>query len=102
MTFDWKSAFEVINKALAVVAGAGDIPGVNLIPYVGVISSAAKAIQMGVNVGVKVAPYISAINDTFANGLPTPEKLAALDVKINELHALVQAELPPREEDEPE
>lgn len=102
MSIDWKRAFDVINMALTTVAGAGDIPGLNLIPYVSVISSAAKALEMGINAGMKVEPYIAAIYDTFENGMPTPEKVAALDAKINEIHDLVQAALPPREEDEPD
>jgi hypothetical protein len=102
MSIDWKKAFDVINMALTTVAGAGDIPGVNLIPYVSVVASAAKALQMGINAGIKVEPYIAAIYDTFKNGMPTPEAVAALDIKVNELHAAVQETLPPREDDEPE
>lgn len=102
MSFDWKKAFEVVNTALGVIAGAGDIPGVNLIPYVSVIASAAKAIQMGVNAGIKVAPYIEAIQETFSGGLPTPEKLSALDARIKELEAAVYADLPPPDEGEPD
>lgn len=102
MAFDWKKAFAVVNQALGVIASAGDIPGVNLIPYVSVISSAAKAIQVGVNAGVKVAPYIEAIRETFAGGLPTPEKLSALDAKVKELEAVVYADLPPPDDGEPD
>lgn len=102
MAFDWKKAFAVVNQALGVIASAGDIPGVNLIPYVSVISSAAKAIQAGVNAGVKVAPYIQAIQETFAGGLPSAEKLAALDIKIKELESIVYAELPEPDEGEPD
>ena len=102
MAFDWKKAFAVVNQALGVIASAGDIPGVNLIPYVSVISSAAKAIQVGVNAGVKVAPYIEAIRETFAGGLPTPEKLSALDAKVKELEAIVYADLPPPDDGEPD
>jgi hypothetical protein len=102
VAFDWKKAFEVVNQALSAIASAGDIPGVNLIPYVSVISSAAKAIQAGVNAGVKVAPYVEAIRETFAGGLPTPEKIAALDAKIKELEGIVYADLPEPDEGEPE
>ena len=102
MAFDWKKAFEVVNQALGVIASAGDVPGVNLIPYVSVISSAAKAIQMGVNAGIKVAPYVEAIRETFAGGIPTPDKLAALDMKVKELEAIVYADLPAPDEGEPD
>lgn len=99
---NWKQAFNAVNTALGVIAGAGDIPGVNLIPYVSVVSSAAKAIKMGLNAAVNVAPYVEAVRETFADGLPTPEKLSALDAKIGELRALVNAPLPPREDGESE
>ncbi len=99
---DWKRAFEAISTALTVVAGANDIPGVNLIPYVGTIANAAKAIQTGLSLGIKVAPYIEAVHDTFSNGLPSLEKVAALDARIDELRAIVNAPLPPPEDDEPE
>jgi hypothetical protein len=99
---DWKRAFEVVNMAIGVIAKAGDIPGVNLIPYVGVVSSAAKAIQLGINAGVNVAPYIEAMATSFKDGLPSPEKLASLASKIKTLEARVYAPMPPREDDEPE
>lgn len=97
---DWKRAFEVVNTALSAIAGAGDIPGVNLVPYVGVVASAAKAIQAGVNIGIKVEPYIEAMAISFKDGLPSQEKLAALDIKIKELEALAYADLPPTEDGE--
>lgn len=99
---DWEKAFETVNTALGAIAGAGDIPGVNLIPYVGVVASAAKAIHGGLNIGIKVEPYIEAIAISFKDGLPSLEKLAALDAKIKELEARVYAELPPPDEGEPE
>lgn len=99
---DWKRAFEVVNTALSAIAGAGDIPGVNLIPYVGVVASAAKAIQAGLNIGIKVEPYIEAMAISFKDGLPSREKLAALDAKIKELEERVYAELPPPDDGEPD
>lgn len=99
---DWKKAFEAVNTALTVIAGANDIPLVNLLPYVNVVASAAKAIQMGVNAGIKVEPYVEAIYHSFKDGLPTQEKLDALREKTKELEARVYAPLPPREDDEPE
>lgn len=100
--FDWKHAFEVVTYALDVVHSAGDIPGVNLLPYVSTIANAAGTISAGMKVGAKVAPYVDAIQETFKNGLPTEEKRAALDAKIAELRAIVHAPLPPKEEDEPD
>lgn len=102
MSIDWKRAFEVVNMALTTIASAGDIPGVNLIPYVSVVASGAKVIRAGINAGVKVAPYIEAMAESFRGGLPSLEKVAALDAKIKELAAEVYADLPPAEPDEPE
>lgn len=102
MTVSWKGAFDVIQQALSVVAAAGSIPGVNLIPYVGTITAAAGALQAGINAGKNVAPYVEAIQETFKGGLPSASKLSALDARIKELEARVDAPLPPKEEGEPD
>lgn len=102
MSFDWKHAFEVVSNALSVISAAGNTPGVNLIPYVGTIAAAAGAINAGLAAGIKVAPYVTAIKDTFINGLPTEEKRQALDAKIADLRAQLHAPLPPPEDGEPD
>lgn len=102
MSVNWSAALDVVQKALSVVAGAGDIPGVNLLPYVSIIASAAKVIGAGISAGKDVAPYIAAMHDTFAHGLPSQEKLTALDAQIKELEAIVYAPLPPADEGEPD
>lgn len=99
---DWKHAFDVVSNALGVISNAGSIPGLNLIPYFNVVTSAAGAINVGLKAGIKVAPYVAAIEDTFINGLPTKDKLDALDAKIAELRAIVQAPLPSKEDGEDE
>jgi len=98
----WKKAFDVINRALTVIHSAGSIPGVNLIPYVGTVTAAAGAIQAGMNAAVNVAPYVKAVADTFAGGLPSEEQLQTLDQKIKQLEAKVAAKLPPPEPGEPD
>lgn len=98
----WKQAFEVVQRALSVVNKFGNLPLVNLIPYVSTITAAAGAVEAGINAGVRVAPYIEAIADTFKDGLPSDEQHRALDERIAELEARVQAPLPPREDGEPE
>lgn len=102
MTIDWKHAFDVVSHALGVISGAGSMPGVNLIPYVSTVAAAAGAINAGLEAGVKVAPYVMAVKETFAHGLPTKDKLDALDSRIAELRSIVQAELPPAEDGEPD
>lgn len=98
---NWKHAFEVISNALGVVSAADKTPLV-LIPYMGTIAAAAGAINAGLQAGIKVAPYVEAIKETFANGLPTEERRMALDARIAELRAEIHATMPPREEGEPE
>lgn len=97
---DWKNAFNAVETALGVISSAGSTPGINLIPYVGVVSSAAGALKLALDTGVKVAPYVIALKNTFSGGLPTKDDLAALDAKIGELRAIVHAPLPAREDGE--
>jgi hypothetical protein len=97
---DWKQAFAVINNALSVISAAGSTPGVNLIPYVSTVAAGAAVLQAGLNAAVNVAPYIEAISETFSGGLPTEAQRVALDAKIAELEAKVDAPLPPKEDGE--
>ncbi len=99
---DWKQAFAVINQALGVISAAGSTPGINLIPYVSTVANGAALIQAGLNAAVNVAPYITAISQTFSGELPSASQLAALDAKIAELEAKVNAALPPKEDGEDE
>lgn len=99
---DWQRAFGAIRTALSVINSVGSTPGINLIPYVSTVANAASAIQTAMNVGLKVEPYVAAVIDTFRSGLPSASKLAALDSKIAELHAAIQAPLPTKEDGEPD
>lgn len=99
---DWKEALGVISSALSVISAAGSTPGINLIPYVSTIAAAASAINTGLNAAVNVAPYITAIKDTFANGLPSKAERQVLDTKIKELQAELDAPLPSKEDGEPD
>lgn len=100
---NWQQAFSVITNALSVISAAGNTPGVNMIPYVSTIAAAASAINAGLNAGMKVAPYIKAIADTYSGGgLPTEAQHTALKAKIAELEAKVDAPLPPKEVGEPD
>lgn len=98
----WQQAFNVITQALSVISSAGSTPGLNLLPYVSTVAAAAGAINAGLNAAVNVAPYIKAIADTFTGGLPTEAQRVALDTKIAELEAKVDAPLPPKEDGEPD
>lgn len=102
MTINWKQAFDAVQMALGVIAGASAIPGVNMIPYIGVVSTAAAAIKAGLNAGVNVAPYVKDFIDTFKDGLPSQEQIDALHDRIKVLEAEVDAPLPPPEPGEPD
>lgn len=97
---DWKAALDVITTALGIIKTAGNTPGINLIPYVGTVATAASVLQAGIQAGLNITPYITAISNTFFGGLPTEAERAALDVKIAELEAKVDAPPPPKEEGE--
>jgi hypothetical protein len=98
---DVKSILEAISLALGTIKTVADTPGVNMIPYVSVVSTAVGALQAAINAGVNVAPYVIAIKNTFSgDGIPTAEQIAALRVKTAELEAKIQLPLPPPEEGE--
>lgn len=100
---DLKQILEALNSALGVVKTVAETPGVNLLPYASTVASAVSALQMAVAAGVSITPYVVAIQDTFSSDTPPTEaELAALDAKIAELRAKVQAPLPSVEEGEPE
>lgn len=101
---DWKQAFDVINTALGVISAAGNTPGINLIPYVSTVAAAANALQAGLNAGVKITSRVIAIKDTFVPGagLPSQDKIDALNAEIAALEAEVDAALPAPEPGEKE
>jgi hypothetical protein len=98
----WEKAFGALQTALSAVSAAGSIPGVNLIPHVATIATAAGVIKQAIDIGVKVTPYIKAVVKTYAGGIPTEPERLALDAKISELEAKVQEALPPKEAGEPD
>jgi hypothetical protein len=99
---DFKSLLDAFANVASVIKTIADTPGVNLIPYASTVSSAVSAIQIGLKLGQNVSTHITALKDTFADGIPSKDKLDALDAKINELRAKLHAPLPPPEEGEPE
>lgn len=93
-----------IDGVLTVMKTVANTPGVNMIPYVAVASSAISAMQAALSIGRNIKPYVDAVASTFGNGskVPTEAEVAALDAKIAELEAEVQKPLPPAEEGEPD
>lgn len=93
-----------VNGVLTVLKTVADTPGVNLLPYAAVASTAIGALQAALNAGRNIAPYVEAITNTFGDGkkIPTEAEVQALDLKIAELEAEVQKPLPPAEEGEPD
>lgn len=95
---------DAIDNALGVLKTIADTPGVSMIPYVGTVSGAIGALRTAYSVGKNITPYVTAIADTFKGdgSIPTQAQLDALDAKIAELEAKVDAPLPPAEPGEPE
>lgn len=95
---DLQKLIEAINAGLRVVKQVAELPGVNVIPYATTLSSAIGAVQMAVEAGKEIMPYVTAIKDTFSGDTPpTQEQLDALDAKIAALRTDLHAPLPPKE-----
>lgn len=91
---------DTVDNVLMTIKNIADMPGVNLIPYVSTASSVISIIHAAHEAGKAVTPYIEAVKKTFDGDKPTDEELAALNAKIEELEAAVDAPLPPKEEGE--
>jgi hypothetical protein len=102
MSTNLNQVLDAVNAALSVIKTVANTPGVNIIPYAATISSAISAIQLAESVGKNIIPYVTAISDTFSGTVPTQADLDALDAKIADLEAQVQAPLPPKEDGEPD
>lgn len=99
---DFKSLLDTFGNVVSVIKSIAETPGVNLIPYASTVSNAIGAIQVAVKLGQNVSSHIAALNDTFAHGIPSQDKLDALDARIATLRAKLHAPLPPKEDGEPE
>ena len=99
---DFKSLLAAVTTALGAISTAGNLPGVNLIPYVSTVANAAGLLQFAIEKGMNVADHIAALRDTFSNGLPSQDKLDALDARIEALRSKLHAPLPPKEDGEEE
>jgi hypothetical protein len=99
---DYKAIAAALDTTLGTVKGILDMPGVNLIPYVPIVSTALGAIQAGVKAGVNVAPFVIDFVDTFKDGPPSQDKVDALNLQIAALESMVDAALPPAEAGEEE
>lgn len=93
---------DAAENVLSVIQTVGNLPGVDLIPYVSTVTKFLGYAQKAIEVGKVVAPQVADFVDTFSNGLPPAEKLAALDARIAANHAAIQGFTPVAEEGEPE
>ena len=96
------SVLGAISTALGAIKSATSIPGINLLPYVSTVNSAVDTIQFVMEKSQSVAGLVTDFTETFSNGLPSQDKLDALDAKIADLRAKVHAPLPAKEEGEDE
>lgn len=99
---DFKPALDAAETALNVIVAAGNIPGVDLIPYVGTILKFVGYAKKAIEVGKTIEPDVADFVDSFSDGLPSEEKLAALDARIAANHEKIQAFNPVAEEGEEE
>lgn len=101
---DIDQILDVVNTVANTIKTAASLPGINMLPYANTIAGAIDLLQLAVQAGRDITPYVSAIKNTFGDGakLPTDEELAALDAKIAALRAELQAPLPEKDPDEPE
>lgn len=90
-----------VDTALTVIKTIAETPGVNMLPYAGLVSSAITAIQAAERLSINIAPYVIALKDTFSGGVPSQADMDALDQKIALLNAEINAALPPAEPGEP-
>lgn len=102
MTVTLNQVLDAINTGLSVVKTVASTPGINVLPYVSTVASATTALQAALVAGRNIQPYVTAIADTFSGAVPTPDDLAALDAKIIDLDAQVDAPLPVKEDGEPD
>jgi hypothetical protein len=100
---DLTQVLDAVSSALNVIKAVANTPGINIIPYASAVSGAISALQAAYAVGKNIEPYVTAIEDTFSGaGIPSQDKLDALNARIAELEAKVDAPLPAAEQDEPE
>lgn len=100
---DLKEVLGIVSTSLGVIQKFGDVPGVNLIPYVNVASSAAGALHLLIDAGLEYEPLANKLKNTFKVDAPPPTtaEMADLDADIEQGLAKLGA-MPPKEEDEPE
>lgn len=101
MSLTLNQVLDAVSAGLGVIKQVASTPGLNVLPYVSTIISAASALQAAEAAGRDIAPYISAISGTFSGNVPTADDLTALDAQIALLDAQVDAPLPPAEPGEP-
>jgi len=97
-----QQVLDTVNSVLNTLKEVASLPGVNMIPYVSTVSGAISALQAAAAIGINIAPYLTALKDTFSGGVPTQAEMDALDAKIASLEALVDAPLPDKDPEEPE
>lgn len=100
---DIKEVLGIVSTSLGVVQQLGSVPGVNLIPYVNVVTSVAGALNMLVKAGQNFEPLATKLRDTFRPDAPPPTDadLVALEADTEAELAKLRA-MPERDPDEPE
>jgi hypothetical protein len=103
MNTDLQALFGAINAGLNTIKTIAAMPGVNMIPYANTIAGGISVLQLAIEAGQNIAPYVVAFTETFSGDAPpSQDQLDALDAKIAELEAKLDAPMPPKEDGEPE
>lgn len=100
---DLKEVLGIVSTSLGVINKLGSAPGVNLIPYVSTVASAAGALSMLIDAGQEFEPLAMKLKNTFKTDapLPTAEEIAALDADT-EAELTKLRTMPPKEDGEPD
>ena len=101
---DINQVLTTVNDVLTTIKTVAQMPGVNMLPYANTAAGAIELLQLAIQAGQNITPYVNAIKGTFGSGgkVPTEAELAALDNKIAQLRAELHAGLPEKDPDEPD
>lgn len=99
-----KAIAETALSGLGMIKRVIDLGGpiTSLIPYADTVAKTIGYLQTAAEFGKEIAPDVEEFINTFSDPNVTPEMMAALDARIAEKEAKLDAPLPDRDPNEPE